>query len=124
MAGLVLTMAAADGYVAAMVTRIHKSVRRRLFLKEHREAKHVSAEAMAGRLGIERESVYRVEREAMTRVNAKKQAEYAYHLDIEPEELWRPPGGPPSLDAMIATASDDIKQMAADIVRRLVAGRN
>lgn len=119
----VLTMAAADGYVAAMVTRIHKSARRRLFLKEHREAKHVSAEAMAGRLGIERESVYRLEREALTRLSAGKQAAYADALGIEPERLWRPPGGPPSLDAMVATAPDEIKLMAADIVRRLVAGR-
>src|SRR5437870_5021128 len=77
-------------YVAAMVTRIHKSARRRLFLKEHREAKGVSAEQMAGRLGIERESVYRLEREAFTRLNPEKQAAYAAALDLEPESLWRP----------------------------------
>ncbi len=106
-----------------MVTRIHKSAPRRLFLKEHREAKGVSAEAMAGRLGIERESVYRLEREALTRLSGGKQAAYADALGIEPEALWRRPGGPPSLDAIVATAPDDIKLLAADIVRRLVAGR-
>ena len=119
----VLTMAVADGYGTAMVTRIHKSARRRLFLKEWREFRGVSAEAMAGRLGIERESVYRLEREAMRRANPEKQAAYAQALDTEPEALWLPPGGPPSLDAIIATAPDELKAMAADIVRRLVAGR-
>jgi lambda repressor-like predicted transcriptional regulator len=74
-------------YVAGMVTR-----RRRLFLKEHREAHGVSAAAMADRLGIERESLYRLEREAMTRLNGQKQAAYASALGIEPETLWQPPG--------------------------------
>jgi transcriptional regulator with XRE-family HTH domain len=101
----------------------YQNGRCRLFLKEHREALGVSAEAMAALLGIERESVYRLEREALTRLSAGKQVAYADALGIKPEDLWRPPGGPPSLDAMIATAPDDIKSMATDIVRRLVAGR-
>jgi transcriptional regulator with XRE-family HTH domain len=69
-----------------MVTR-----RRRLYLKEHREAHGISAAAMAERLGIARESIYRLERQAMTRLNGEKQAAYARALDIEPEDLWRPP---------------------------------
>lgn len=101
-----------------MVTRIHKSVRRRLFLKEHREAKGISAEYMAGRLGIERESVYRLEREHW-RMNPEKQIGYADALGIEPEDLWRPPGTP-SLDALVSNAPEELKIMAADIVRRLV----
>lgn len=101
-----------------MVTRIRQSGRRRLYLKEHREAKGISAEAMAGRLGIERESVYRLERRPYG-VKADRQAQYAAALDIEPEELWRPPGTP-SLDAMVSQAPDDVRAMAADIVRRLV----
>lgn len=103
-----------------MVTRIHKGVRGRLFLKEHREAKGVSAEQMAGRLGIERESVYRLEREPR-RVNPDKQAQWAAALDIDPADLWRPPETP-SLDALVRGAPDELQQMAADIVRRLVAG--
>lgn len=106
-----------------MVTRIHHRARRRLFLKEHRKAKGVSAVIMAGRLGIERESVYRLEREPW-RVNANKQAEWAHALGIEPEMLWRPPSEGPSLDAMVESAPDEVKAMAADIVRRLVAGRS
>lgn len=104
-----------------MVTQASKQPRRRLFLKENREAKGVSAEAMGKHLGIERESVYRLERE-LWRVNSEKQAAYAEGLGLEPEDLWRPPGAP-SLDAMVATASDELRAMAVDIVRRLVAGR-
>ena len=103
-----------------MVTR-PKHAKRRLFLKEHREAADVSASLMGERLGIERESVYRLEREPW-RVNSEKQAEYAHALGLEPEDLWRAPGTP-SLDAMVSSASDDVKAMAADIVRRLIGGK-
>lgn len=119
--GLVINMSTAWGYVTAMVTRIHKGVRARLFLREHREAKGVSAEQMAGRLGIERESVYRLERE-QERMDPQKQANYAAALGIAPEALWRPPGVP-SIDELLSGAPDDVKTMAADIVQRLVAGR-
>jgi transcriptional regulator with XRE-family HTH domain len=101
-----------------MVTRIHKSAARRLFLREHRKVKGVSAEAMAGRLGIERESLLRLEREPR-RANPEKQAAYAAALQLEPEDLWRPPGRP-SLDGMVNSATPEIQQMASDIVRRLV----
>lgn len=101
-----------------MVTRIHKSTPGRLFLKEHRVAHKVSAEDMAGRLGIERESVYRVERGPL-RLRAKWQGEYAHALDIDPRELWNPPGVR-SLDAMIEKAPDEVRAMAVDIVMRLV----
>lgn len=99
-----------------MVTR--PKLKRRLFLKEHREAQGISATLMGVKLGIERESVYRLEREPW-RVNSRKQAEYAHALGIEPEDLWRAPGTP-SLDAMVSSAPDEIRAMAADIVRRLV----
>jgi transcriptional regulator with XRE-family HTH domain len=132
-----------------MVTRIHKHGKKRLFLKEHREAKGVSAEAMGGRLGIERESVYRQERaeafykgplaeasETLAcclsyddligewwRVDPGKQLEWAAALGLDdPGALWRPPTAV-SLDEMVRPAPDDVQKMAVDIVRRLVAGR-
>lgn len=105
-----------------MVTRIYRH-RRRLFLKEHREAKGVSAEAMAGRLGIERESVYRLERESMSRASPEKQLAYAQALDIDPSDLWHPPGTT-RLDALVADAPEEVRQMAVDIVRRLISGRS
>ena len=106
--------------VTGMVTR-PKSAKRRLFLKEHRETRGISAQTMAEKLGIERESVYRLEREPW-RVNSEKQADFAAALGIEPEELWRPPGVT-SLDAIVKLASPEIRAMAADIVRRLVEGK-
>lgn len=98
-----------------------KKLKRRLFLKEHREAQGISATTMAERLGIERESVYRIERKPWG-VNSRKQAEYAHALGLEPEELWRLPGTP-SLDAMVSQAPAELRAMAADIVRRLVEGK-
>lgn len=112
--------------MAAVVTRIYQSRKRRLFLREHRKAKGVSATVMAGRLGIERESVLRLEREPQ-RVNSEKQADYAAALDLQPEELWRPPAVPetpraPSLDAMVKDMPEETRAMVADIVLRLVSG--
>jgi transcriptional regulator with XRE-family HTH domain len=92
--------------------------RRRLFLREHRKAKGISAEQVAGRMEIERESLLRLERE-LHRVTPDKQAAYAHALGIEPEDLWRPPGTP-SLDGMVHDASPDVRAMVADIVRRMV----
>lgn len=105
-------------YVAGMVTRIHKMARRRLFLREHREAKGISATAVAGRMEIERESVLRLEREPR-RVTPDKQAAYAHALGIEPEDLWRPPGTP-SVDGLIQSAPADVQEMVLDVVRRMV----
>lgn len=109
-----------------MVTWARKRTNRRLFLKEHREAKGVSAEEMAEWLKIERESVYRLERHAYTRMNPKKLDAYAARLELEPEELWRPPGAV-SLDAIAAAVPEDLKglatEVAADALRRFVAGR-
>ncbi len=94
---------------------------RTLFLREHREAAGISADLMAGKLGIERESVYRREREP-GRLDFKKQAEWAVICGVSPEDLWRPPGEP-SLDAIVRSASPETKLLAADIVRRLVESR-
>lgn len=105
-----------------MVTRIHKHVRGRLYLREHRKAKGLSATYMAGRMGMERESLLRFEREAQTRCTPEKQTQYAEALGIAPTALWQPPGAP-SLDSLVADQPDEVKAMAADIVTRLVAGR-
>jgi DNA-binding XRE family transcriptional regulator len=101
-----------------MVTRIYQGRRRRLFLREHREAKEVSATTMAGRLGIERESVYRLERNPYT-MDFHKQIAYAEALGIEPEDLWRPPGTP-SLDGLVAEAPDELRRKAAEMITILL----
>jgi len=104
--------------ITGMVTRIHGRVRGRLFLKEHREAKGLDAEQMAGRVGIERESYYRWERQPH-RLNADKMALVAHALGIEPGDLWKPPGRP-SLDALVGDADQATRETVFDIVRRLI----
>ena len=104
--------------VTGMVTR-QKAQKRRLFLKEHRKAKKVSAAVMAEKLGIERESVHRLEREPW-RVDSDRQLQWAVALGIEPEDLWRPPGTP-SIDAMVQSEPAELREKAADIVRRLIS---
>lgn len=106
------------GIVTGMVTRIHKHVPRRLYLRENRKAKGLSAETVAGRMDMERESLLRLEREPR-RCNSEKQAQYAAAIQVEPEDLWRPPGRP-SLDGMVQSAPVDVQQMAFDIVQRLI----
>lgn len=105
-----------------MVTRIHKGYSGRLYLKEHRKAKDISAEVMGGRLGMERESVHRLERRP-ERISYERQCAYAAALNIAPEELTMRPGTP-SLDAMVRQAPEDVQATVVDIVRRLVAGGN
>jgi transcriptional regulator with XRE-family HTH domain len=100
-----------------MATRKH-TTGRRLFLKEHREAKGLSASEMGEKLGIERESVYRLEKKYLG-VSSQKQAEYARALGIEPEELWRPPDNP-SLDAIMSRAPEDVRASVHNLIRRLV----
>jgi transcriptional regulator with XRE-family HTH domain len=93
-----------------MVTKIRnrKAGRRpqHLYIQEWMEAKGVSDERLAGRLGVARETVTRY-RSQQHRLNPDKQAAIAAALGIEPHDLWRPPLGRPSLDAMLKGASDD-----------------
>jgi transcriptional regulator with XRE-family HTH domain len=111
-----------SGMVTKPLPRIRQHVRPRLFLKEHREAKQLSAEQMAGRLVITRESLYRQERETW-RVNPPMQQAWADALGIEPRDLWtlpRPPDARPSLDELVKDQPDEVKDMAADIILRLL----
>ncbi len=97
-----------------MATRPQKS---KLYLREHRTAKKVSASTMAAKLGIERESVLRLERE-LWRVNSEKQAEYAAVLGISPQALWRPPGVV-SIDDMLEDEDADMRSTAVGMIELL-----
>jgi hypothetical protein len=109
------------GYGTGMVTvtRIHKDRKPVPHLRAHRKAK-----GMAGRLGIERESVYRQEREP-GRLDEGGIQEWAEALGIEPEALFVLPGATyaPSLDKLVENEPLETKLMVADIVRRLVNKR-
>lgn len=101
-----------------MVTKKHPALPR-LYLSENREAKGVSAAEMGTRLGIERESVYRLEKKHWG-VSSQKQASYAAALGLRPEDLWRKPDDP-SLEQIIAQAPEDIQESVQRIIRRLVS---
>jgi DNA-binding XRE family transcriptional regulator len=109
-------------YVTGMVTKRH--VPRRLYLREHRKAKTVTAPGMAELLGIERESVLRMERE-WDRCTPTKQQEWADALGIDVEDLWWPPGQRPlgELDAIVQGQDEATRELARDLLTRLVRGR-
>jgi transcriptional regulator with XRE-family HTH domain len=99
-----------------MVTSIRqRSARRRhLYISERMEKLGLSDEAVAGRLGVARETVWRW-RTQQHRLNPEKIASLAAALDCEPEDLWRPPGQQ-SVDAMLKDAPEDLRRQAAELV--------
>lgn len=106
----------------AMVTRIRKSAKARVYLREWRKARGLDAVTLAGRLEIERESYYRLEREPQT-LSAGELAKLEDAMNLQPGQLWRPPpqdGDLPSLDDIVRNAPPDVQEMAVDIVRRMV----
>lgn len=101
-----------------MVTRIRRGARLHFYIKEHMERLGVSDEAMAGRLGVNRETVWKRYTEQQ-RLDPGKIAQFADALDMDPRELLYPPGTS-SLDAIIEGADPATRQMAADIVQRMM----
>lgn len=101
-----------------MVTRIGQRRRAHLYVAEWLEHRGLSDEKAAGRLGIDRVTVWKWKTQP-GRLNPEKIAALASILDIEPEELFRPPSRP-SLDAMVKNQPESVQAMAADIVRRLI----
>lgn len=101
-----------------MVTRIRKGVRPRLYIPEWMEKKSISAEMMAGRLDIERESVYRLIRE-QHRINMDKLGDIAHALGIEVSELFFAPERR-SVDAILQGAPDTVREAVTDVAERLV----
>jgi hypothetical protein len=103
-----------------MVTGIYEKRLRRLFIKDWQEHWQLSAEVMASRLGIERESYYRLLREPH-RLNTDKLAQLADAMGhhMEPQDFYRPPTRP-SVDAMLEDVPEAVRETAVDIVRRLV----
>jgi hypothetical protein len=117
-AALVRDASQAWGYVSTMVTRIGPRRPRRLYVKEWMDFKGLSDEQVGNRLDRARETIWRWRTE-QHRLNPEKLAELASALDIEPQDFYRPPQRP-SLDAIVESAPDDLRNTAIDIVRRLV----
>lgn len=108
-----------------MVTRIGKKRRLHLYIQEWMENRGLSDEQLGLRMGVARATVWRW-RSEQHRLNPEKIEALARALDLEPQDLWRPPSEPilpgrPSLDEMIKDAPEDLQNTATDIVRRLVS---
>jgi transcriptional regulator with XRE-family HTH domain len=108
--------------VAIMVTTVRRGSRGHLYIEEWFEVRGLNDEKVGNRIGVDRATVHRW-RKQQHRLNPGKIAVLAEALDLEPEELFRPPGKRPSLDALIKDASDDVVDMAFDVVKRMATGR-
>lgn len=95
-----------------MVTK-PTAIRHWLYIAEWMKERGLSDEKLAEKLGLARETVTRY-RDQQHRLNTPKIARLAAALDLEPEQLWRPPNpNRPSLDAMLRDAPDELVQDAA-----------
>lgn len=103
-----------------MVENIRKGATPHLYITEWREHLHLTLDQVAGRCGVERNTIWRWENE-QKRLNPQKIALLAHAFGREPEDLWRPPApnARPSLDAMVRDAPDELFQTVRDIVSRL-----
>lgn len=100
-------------------TRIRQSARPHLYLDEWFEYRDLNDEKVAGRIGVTRQTVWKW-RTQQHRLDPIKIAQLASALDCRPFQLWAPPERQ-SLDALVEGVPDDLRNTAADIVRRLVS---
>lgn len=103
-----------------MATSIRKGAKPHLYITEHREAAGLTLDQVGGRVGVERNTVWRWEND-QKRLNPIKIASLAHAIGVEPEDFWRPPVTKerPSLDAIAKDATDTLHQTLVDVVRRL-----
>jgi transcriptional regulator with XRE-family HTH domain len=101
-----------------MATKPRRHRTAHLYIAEWMKERGLGPTALAKRLGVTRETVWRW-KEGERRPDPENVAQIASALDLEPEGLYWPPGRP-SIDALLRGQPDEMAQMAADIVRRLV----
>jgi predicted transcriptional regulator len=100
-----------------MVTQIGKLSKLRPFLKEHRKHSGLSALKMAGRLDVERESVYRMERE-WYKMTIERQQQWAEACGLQSYlDLFTLPRRPKITP--ILELSDDAQDAVMDMAARL-----
>lgn len=89
------------------------------YLREHREARDMSAEDMGDKVGMERESVYRVEREPWRLDTGEKRQQWANALGKQWKELLSLPNEPwaPSIDKLIEDKPVEVQQDAYELVK-------
>ncbi len=92
--------------------------REHLFITEHLRAAGLSDEEAGEKLGKGRETIWRWANQ-QNRLNPKKIRLLADLCGIEPADFWRMPGSK-SIDALLKEASQEERDLAADIVSRLL----
>lgn len=92
--------------------------REHLFITEHLRAVGLSDEEAGEKLGVGRETVWRWSNQ-QNRLNPKKIRLLADLCGIEPADFWRLPGSK-SIDALLKEASQEDRELAADIISRLL----
>lgn len=110
--------------VSSMATLpgIRRGVRGHLYIEEWFQERGLNDEKVGNRIGVDRATVFRWRKE-QHRLNPQKIAALAEALNLEPEELWRPPARR-SLDALVKDASDEVVEMAFDVVKRMAGNRD
>lgn len=99
--------------------RAKPKVRKHLFIEEWRNNRGINVKAFAEKLGVDRTTLWRWET-GQRRPDPATIARIAAALDLEPQDLWRPPQGRPSIDALLKDEPDDLFARAAEIVRTLI----
>ncbi len=100
-----------------MVTNIRKGARGHLYIEEWFIERGLNDEKVGLRLDKDRATIHRWRKE-QHRLNPAKIAALAHVLDLEPEELFRPPGRR-SLDAIVKGSDSNTQDMIYDIVARM-----
>lgn len=88
-----------------------------LYIREWIDAAGLSVEIVAKRMGVNRVTVHRYEKQ-QHRLNPGKVASLARAIGIEPGQFNYPPDRP-SVDALLKGASADTYKTAFDVVKRI-----
>ncbi len=108
------------GIVPGMATKRKGAPELHYYIKEHMEAKGLSGDKVAELMGLSsRSAVWKWDNE-QHRLTPEKVLRAAAALDMHPNELLFPPGVP-SLDAVAADATPEQRQLAFDLVKRIMA---
>lgn len=102
-----------------MVAKKRKAASVHYYIKEHMVSLGISDEELAERIGVSsRTQVWKLYSE-QSRLDPRKVSQIADALGMHPSELLYPPGTP-SLDAIAANATVEQREMAADVLRRML----
>lgn len=104
-----------------MVTRIGPKQPRRSYLAKWREAKGLTQEQLADRVGTYKGQISNWE-SGRRSISSDVQAALAEALGIEPPDLWRDPARP-SADELLRDVPPDVHSQAIELLRIFVQKR-